>query len=320
MTSYSQTGFNPYNMYQNWGYGYQYPAFRGVQNSPQAVSVPQPNVNLQTPPDTVSSRATEYIQTKHKKEGLSTGAKWVIGIGVATALTIGADFLFCKGKHIKNLWGKLKGNNSKPKDTPPRSTKSDAVKSTVKPEKTAKKVIKDEIGNTIEKNYDANGKLSNEITKYTDGRSKEVFYDANGKVSKHILKDSAGKISEETEFIREAKGNKIKKITKYADGRSDEMLCDANGKVSKHIFKDSAGKISEEIEYIYDAKGNKIKEITKYADGRSKEFFYDANNRPTRDITKDANGKIKLETIYTYDTNGKFLKKVTKDADGNIIT
>ena len=54
MTGYPQVNFNPYNMYQNWGYGYQYPAFRGVQNVPQPVNVPQPNVNLQAPSDTVS--------------------------------------------------------------------------------------------------------------------------------------------------------------------------------------------------------------------------------------------------------------------------
>ena len=70
MTGYPQISFNPYSMYQNWGYGYQYPAFRGVQNQPQPVSVPQPNVNLQTPPDTVSFKATEHIQTKPKPEPL----------------------------------------------------------------------------------------------------------------------------------------------------------------------------------------------------------------------------------------------------------
>ena len=90
MTGYPQIGFNPYNMYQNWGYGYQYPAFLGVQNLPQPASVPQPNVNLQTPPDTVSFKATEHIQTKPKKEGLSTGAKWGLGAlalaGVGTAV------------------------------------------------------------------------------------------------------------------------------------------------------------------------------------------------------------------------------------------
>lgn len=90
MTGYPQISFNPYSMYQNWGYGYQYPAFRGVQNVPQPVSVPQPNVNLQTLPDTVNFKATEHIQTKPKKEGLSTGVKWGLGAlalaGVGTAI------------------------------------------------------------------------------------------------------------------------------------------------------------------------------------------------------------------------------------------
>lgn len=97
MTGYPQIGFNPYNMYQNWGYGYQYPAFRGVQNAPQPVSVPQPNVNLQTPPDTVSFKATEHIQPKPKKEGLSTGAKW--GLGALALAGIGTvAYLATRGR------------------------------------------------------------------------------------------------------------------------------------------------------------------------------------------------------------------------------
>ncbi len=96
MTGYPQVNFNPYSMYQNWGYGYQYPVFRGVQNQPQPVSVPQPNVNLQTPPDTMSFKATEHIQTKPKKEGLSTGTKWAIGLGL-TALAVGG-YLLTRGR------------------------------------------------------------------------------------------------------------------------------------------------------------------------------------------------------------------------------
>ena len=97
MTAYPQVNFNPYNMYQNWGYGYQYPAFRGVQNVPQPVSVPQPNVNLQTPPDTVSFKATEHTQTKPKKEGLSIGAKW--GLGALALAGIGTAVYFAtRGK------------------------------------------------------------------------------------------------------------------------------------------------------------------------------------------------------------------------------
>lgn len=97
MTGYPHVNFNPYSMYQNWGYGYQYPVFRGLQNAPQPVNIPQPNVNLQTPPDTVSFNATEHIQPKPKKEGLSTGAKW--GLGALALAGIGTAVYFAtRGK------------------------------------------------------------------------------------------------------------------------------------------------------------------------------------------------------------------------------
>ena len=97
MTGYPPINFNPYNMYNYRYYNYNNPAFRGVQNTNLPVSVPQSNVNLQTPPDTVSFRATEHIQTKPKKEGLSTGAKWGIGLGL-TALTGVGIYLLSRGR------------------------------------------------------------------------------------------------------------------------------------------------------------------------------------------------------------------------------
>lgn len=98
MTGYPQIGFNyQYNTYQNWGYGYQYPAFKGVQNVPQPASVPQPNINLQTKPDTISFKATEHIQTNPKKEGVSTGTKW--GLGALALAGIGTAVYFAtRGK------------------------------------------------------------------------------------------------------------------------------------------------------------------------------------------------------------------------------
>ena len=74
-----------------------------MQNAPQPVNIPQPNVNLQTPPNTVSFKATEHIQTKPKKEGLSTGAKWGIGLGLTALAGIGI-YIAAKGK------GKIKLN------------------------------------------------------------------------------------------------------------------------------------------------------------------------------------------------------------------
>ena len=85
MTDFSVTQYNPYNMYQNFGYN---PAFRGA-------TVPQNNYNsvpqMTQQPDTVSFSASNKLQ-QPKKEGMSTGTKIAIGASVLTALTVGADF------------------------------------------------------------------------------------------------------------------------------------------------------------------------------------------------------------------------------------
>ncbi len=58
---------------------------------------------------------TDTIElSQNKRKELSTGTKVVIGTGIALTLAIGADFLFCKGKHVKNLLDKLKGEKVKP--------------------------------------------------------------------------------------------------------------------------------------------------------------------------------------------------------------
>ena len=80
MTDFSVTQYSPYNMYQNFGY---YPAFRGAtiqQNNYN--SVPQ----MTSQSDTVSFSANGQIQAETKKQGLSSGAKWGIGAGVALGL------------------------------------------------------------------------------------------------------------------------------------------------------------------------------------------------------------------------------------------
>ncbi len=194
MYDYSQMNYYPYNMYQNGGYGYQYPVFGTCLNnnltlntpqfdvnmcqdygyqypmhidtrqSNQSVITPQQNLNVQNLPNTVNFKASEQIQAKSQKEGLSTGAKWAIGIGATTALAIGADFLFCKGKHVKNLWGKLKGNNSKPNDTTPGFSKPGGTNpGTINPE-AIKPEIKIETAKTAEH---LKNKTGEKIKKYT---------------------------------------------------------------------------------------------------------------------------------------------------------
>lgn len=119
MSYYQTTKFNPYlqySMYPMYNCGYNQPMLMGL---PYNTALPlvqqqtqQPQINTNNL-DSVSFSANKEIQ-QQTKEGLSTGAKWAIGIGATTALAVGADFLFCKGKHVKSLLGKSgKSNGSK---------------------------------------------------------------------------------------------------------------------------------------------------------------------------------------------------------------
>ena len=89
---------NPYLAYlnpqmNNWNnYGYYNPAFMGVQNDPQPVSVPQPVVTPQVQSNAVNFKASEQIQ-KPQKEGLSKGAKWALGIAGTAAAIYGSVVL-----------------------------------------------------------------------------------------------------------------------------------------------------------------------------------------------------------------------------------
>ena len=76
MADYSTKNFNPYNM--NISNGYKNHSISNVPNNSSLVT--QSKINLQTPPDTVSFRGSEQVQSKLKKEGSSTGKK--IGIGL----------------------------------------------------------------------------------------------------------------------------------------------------------------------------------------------------------------------------------------------
>ena len=81
MTDLSVTQYNPYNMYQN--YGYSYPTFRSATVSNTSIpNIPQ----LRQQPDTVSFSANSQIQAETQKKGLSKEAKWGIGAGVALGL------------------------------------------------------------------------------------------------------------------------------------------------------------------------------------------------------------------------------------------
>lgn len=86
---------------------------------------------------------TDTIELSHNgQKELPTGTKVAIGTGIAIALAIGTDYVFCKGKHVKNLLGKLKENKAKSKPEVKPEIKPE-VKSEVKPE--VKPEIKPEV-------------------------------------------------------------------------------------------------------------------------------------------------------------------------------
>ena len=62
----------------------------------------------------------------HCKKDFSATEKAAIVTVIALSLAVGADFLLCKGKHLKNLFDKFKGNSIKQADKP-------KLKSNVKP-------------------------------------------------------------------------------------------------------------------------------------------------------------------------------------------
>ena len=109
MADYSTKNFNPYNM--NISNGYKNHSISNVPNNSSLVT--QSKISLQTPPDTVSLRGSEQVQSKLKKEGSSTGKRIGIGIGVVALIGLGAELIWGKGRHLKSLWEKIAGKGTK---------------------------------------------------------------------------------------------------------------------------------------------------------------------------------------------------------------
>ncbi len=87
--------------------------------------------------------------SQNDKRELSTGAKIAMYSSIALGLAVGADFLFCKGKHIKNLFAKQKGKTPKPEVKPEGNLGvKPEVNSNIKPESNS--VVKPE-GNSVVK-------------------------------------------------------------------------------------------------------------------------------------------------------------------------
>lgn len=127
---YSVSNYSPFNTYL------KYPMFRG--NNPKYgvdtlsnTNYLQPQSNLKS--DVAAFSTDKQLQADQQKQQkqLSTGAKIAIGAGVATVIAVGTDFLFCKGKHVKSLFGKntpkTPNNGTKPNNTTPKPTNTNTT-------------------------------------------------------------------------------------------------------------------------------------------------------------------------------------------------
>lgn len=180
MKDFSVTNYNSYDMY--WNYGYYYPhylPFRGGTISTDTIQNQTNNVPQTIPqPDSVSFSANEQVQ----KQGLSTGAKIAVGAGIVTALAIGTDFIFCKGKHVKSIFGKNNKGNKPNNTTPPTNNDkpSGANKTkpkTPKPETAKAEEVKPEVvkpENAKPEGILVDKKFAEDILKFIDEIPKQV--------------------------------------------------------------------------------------------------------------------------------------------------
>lgn len=103
----------PYQYYQNQLWQNPYMTNYGLYGMNMPTFCANPTADTYQPKVSQVSANQEIKQNDNtKKSGMSKGAKWALGIAGATTLAIGADFLFCKGSHVKNIIKKLKPDAS----------------------------------------------------------------------------------------------------------------------------------------------------------------------------------------------------------------
>ena len=188
---------------------------------------------------------------------MSTYAKLKIGIGVTTAIAIGVDFLFCKGKHIKNLWGKLKGNNSRPNDNPPSLPPSNtpvAPKKTNFFEQRGLKINKEVVSNADGTLYTGSIELTNKngerfILEYKDGmlQTSEKYTKAGEFVSRKKYTQEI-----ETGYDPNKVPYPIKKRYMLEYNKDGKIIYKKNKEIIRTRFADKDGKKYELFDIPFD--------------------------------------------------------------------
>lgn len=177
---YSVSNYSPFNTYLNYGYN-KYPMFRG--NNPKYgidtlsnTNYLQPQSNLKSDVTAISTDKQLQADQQKQQKQLSTGAKIAIGAGIATVVAVSADFLFCKGKHVKSLFGKntpkTPNNGTKPNNTTPKPINTNTTTSTPsKPQTTTSNNVENTSSTIANTNKPNNGSQSTNRLNFRTGNN-----------------------------------------------------------------------------------------------------------------------------------------------------
>lgn len=281
MVDYSVTNCNPYDMcYDN---EYCSPSVKGVCTK-QCQNMPLydfNSVDYNYQPDTVSFGANNQTQAETKKRRMSIGAIIAICAGVAIALAVGADFLFCKGRHVKSIFGKAgkKGggagkpsgkpaNTTNPATSTPTNTHTTEKGATQVQSKTSttpklqetkpapsrslnnkgktdvhERILNGEFGALESKSFEEVGRMYQDFAK-TQGLHFEECGDS------FIVSDSAGNM------VREAHQGLF-------DGLwyDHHQVFNSNNKITNRFVLNHKGKLQSAVEFFYDEAGKFIRSV-----------------------------------------------------------
>lgn len=168
---------------------------------------------------------------------------------------------------------------------------------------------------TIEKTFDANGKILKELTNTNINKTSETTTSNNGTESIQIFFDKDGiteSFQEKSAF--NPSGDLLKKEVLSPNGNiliSDTKTYNTFGKVSQEIHFDATDKVTTQTDFVFDEKGNVVSDKTLrnnvvFAETKNE---YDPTNKLSKKIRQNGKGLVDYYFTYDYDTAGNLSKE-----------
>ncbi len=129
-------------------------------------------------------------------------------------------------------------------------------------------------------------------------------YDLQGNLTQDVHFDTADKVTLQTDFEYDAKGNLLKDKTL----RNNNLFAETNyeydsaGKLNKKIRLNSKGQVDYYFTYEHDSQGNMSKENYFYSNQviSVRTFEYDANNNKIKESYLDRTGNVSMYKVWTF--------------------